>query len=206
MPEGSTQVKLSVTRGTVRIFGVSFEKKTPGVVYHSLGLNGASVQMLLMHFDTAQWTEHLRHMNPDLVVLNYGSNESFFGGYLDSQYPRDVRQMIQRTREALPDASILVMSPMDRGDRNSEGEIVTPPAVPRVIEVQRRVAIEEGCAFFNTFEAMGGSGTMARWYNDKPRMVSADFLHPLPQGAAKVGALVEKALVAEYLKWKAGRQ
>jgi hypothetical protein len=205
LPSGCREVRLSVTRGAVRLFGVSFEKRDPGVVYHSLGLNGASVQMLLGHFEAGHWAGQLRHANPHLVVLNYGSNESFFGDYLDGQYPRDLRQLLRRMREALPEASILVMSPMDRGDRSTNGEIVTPDALPRVIAIQRRIALEEGCAFFNTFQAMGGAGTMARWYNDKPRLVSADFLHPLPQGAAKVGALVNKSLIEGYEKWKAAR-
>ena len=206
LPPGTSSVRISVIRGTVRLFGVSFEKRVPGVVYHSLGLNGASVQMLLGHFDATHWAGQLRHLNPDLVVLNYGSNESFFGAYLDSQYARDLRNMLLRTRNALPEASILVMSPMDRGDRDEQGEIVTPLTLARVIEIQRRVALEEGCAFFNTFKAMGGAGTMARWYNDKPRLVAADFLHPLPQGAAKVGSLVDKALIEAYQAWKAGQR
>jgi len=72
------------------------------------------------------------------------------------------------------------MAPMDRGTMSSTGQIVTP---------------ETGCAFFNTFDAMGGAGTMGRWYHAQPRLVSADFMHPMPAGAAKVGALFEEALV-----------
>ena len=77
-------------------------------------------------------------------------------------------------------------------------EITTPPALEQLIAVQRRIAAETGCAFFNTFEAMGGAGTMARWYHVQPRLVSADFMHPLPLGAAKVGALFEEALISAY--------
>ena len=54
-------------------------------------------------------------------------------------------------------------------------------------------------------DAMGGAGTMAKWYNGKPRLVSADFLHPNPTGAAKVGALLEEALLKDYGRWKAAR-
>jgi hypothetical protein len=66
--------------------------------------------------------------------------------------------------------------------------------------------MEAHCAFFNTFEAMGGAGTMARWYNGNPRMVAADFLHPTPQGASKVGALFEQALVERFERWRTGWQ
>jgi hypothetical protein len=130
-------------------------------------------------------------------VLNYGTNESVYPAYIEKQYPDELRTVITRMREALPHASLLVMSPMDRGVLQG-GEIVTPPALGELVDVQQRIAAETGCAFFNTWQAMGGAGTMGRWYHETPRLVSADFMHPLPQGAAKVGALFEEALVKAY--------
>jgi hypothetical protein len=47
---------------------------------------------------------------------------------------------------------------------------------------------------------------MAKWYAEKPRLVSADFLHPMPAGAARVAELYEQALMQEYERWKAARQ
>jgi len=63
-----------------------------------------------------------------------------------------------------------------------------------------------GCAFFNTFQAMGGEGTMARWYESQPRLVSADFMHPLPAGARKVGILLYDALDTGFQQFKARRR
>ena len=154
--------------------------------------------MVVRSFEVGQWTEELRHENPDLVVLNYGTNESLYPAYIENQYPGELRQVIARLRKALPNASILVMSPMDRGILDKGGAIVTPDVLVRLIDVQKRIAAETGCAFFNTFEAMGGAGTMASWYKSQPRLVSADFMHPLPAGAAKVGALFASALVESY--------
>ncbi|HEX6895777.1 MAG TPA: hypothetical protein VF146_10915, partial [Bryobacteraceae bacterium] len=101
------------------------------------------------------------------------------------------------------DASVLVMSPMDRGQRDGTGQIVTVPSLPRLVEIQRQTAAEMGCAFFNTFQAMGGAGTMARWYESQPRLVSADFTHTLPAGARKVGVLLDEALEAGYRQYQA---
>ena len=47
---------------------------------------------------------------------------------------------------------------------DGSGDIVTPESLETLIAVQKRVAAETGCAFFNTFDAMGGAGTMGRWY------------------------------------------
>ncbi len=197
LPQGTGSIELRVTSGQVRIFGYRFDKDQPGVQYSSLGVNGAQVQMLVRYFEVGQWTAALQHENPDLVVINYGTNESIFPEYIEKEYPDELRKVVARIRAALPEASLLIMSPMDRGVMEG-GEIVTPPALEKLIDVQQQIATESGCAFFNTFEAMGGAGTMGRWYHEQPRLVSADFMHPLPQGAAKVGALFEQAIVAAY--------
>ncbi len=197
LPQGTRTIELRVTSGEARLFGYRFDKGQRGIEYSSIGINGAQVQMLVRYFEIGQWSAALRHENPDMVVLNYGTNESIYPSYIEKQYPDELRTAISRIREAVPHASLLVMSPMDRGVLEG-GEIVTPPALEKLIEVQRRVAGEEGCAFFNTFEAMGGAGTMGRWYHAQPRLVSADFMHPLPQGAAQVGTLLEEALVKAY--------
>jgi lysophospholipase L1-like esterase len=195
---GTHEVELTVASGTVRLFGYRFDKDGPGIQYSSLGINGARVQMVVAFFELSQWTSALRHENPDLVIVNYGTNESIFPDYIDGEYSGELRKVISRLRQALPDASILIMSPMDRGVKGPDGAISTPAALPRLIEVQRQVAAETGCAFFNTYEAMGGEGTMARWYSVTPRLVSADYMHPMPAGAAKVGALFEQALIGAY--------
>ncbi len=202
LPAGTSDVDLAVTAGSVRAFGYRFDKPGPGVQYSSLGINGAQVQMLVRYFEVNQWTANLRHEQPDLVILNYGTNESIFPDYVRKQYPTELRTVISRLRTALPNASIMLMSPMDRGVKSSGGEISTPETLPALIEVQRRVAAETGCAFFDTFDAMGGAGTMARWYNEQPRLVSADFMHPLPAGAARVGALFERSLLKAYESYR----
>jgi lysophospholipase L1-like esterase len=198
LPAGAHTLRLIVTSGNVRLFGYRFDKDQPGIQYSSLGINGAQVEMVARYFEVRQWTEALQQENPDLVVLNYGTNESIYPEYVERQYPEELRTVIGRIRAALPHASLLVMAPMDRGEMKS-GEVVTPPAMELLIEQQRKIAAETGCAFFNTFLAMGGAGTMGRWYEARPRLVSADFMHPLPAGAAIVGGLFEGALIKSYV-------
>ena len=152
--------------------------------------------MVARYFEVSQWTEALQEENPDRVV-NYGTNESIYPEYVEKQYPGELRTVIERIRAALPHASLLMMAPMDRGEMKA-GEIMTPPAMEQLVGEQRKIAGETGCAFFDTFAAMGGAGTMARWYQARPRLVSADFMHPLPAGAAIVGGLFESALVRSY--------
>jgi lysophospholipase L1-like esterase len=206
LPPEARDIELTVERGSVRLFGLSFEKDGPGVIYNSLGLNGGQVQVVVRYFDKTQWAVELQHQRPDLVVLNYGTNESIYADYIERYYPGELREVIRRVKADVPGASVLVMSPMDRGQRDASGRIGTPPALLRLVETQQRIAAELDCAFFNTFEAMGGEGTMGRWYESQPRLVSADFMHPLPAGARKVGVLLYQALDSGYRQYKAKQQ
>ncbi|MDQ2948061.1 MAG: GDSL-type esterase/lipase family protein [Acidobacteriota bacterium] len=205
LPPGTRDVVIGVTSGSVRVFGASFTKEGPGLIYNSLGLNGGQVQVVVRYFDQTQWAAELEHERPDLVIINYGTNESIFPNYIDTYYRGELRQVIGRVKAAVPNASVLVMSPMDRGQREGSGQIVTVPILPRIVEMQREAAAEAGCAFFNTFEAMGGAGTMAEWYAAQPRLVSSDFTHPLPAGARKIAVLLDSALLTGYERFKAAR-
>ncbi len=130
--------------------------------------------------------------------MNYGTNESGFASFVDKTWGPEMKEAVRRIRTALPGASVLLMSPMDRGERKDGGEIDTVPVLPRLVNIEARVASETGAAFFNTFEAMGGQGTMGRWYAAEPRLVGADFIHPMPAGAKIVGELLYGALRDGY--------
>jgi hypothetical protein len=96
------------------------------------------------------------------------------------------------------------MSPMDRGERNEFGEIVTMPGIRRTVDVQRAIAKEEGCAFFDTFQSMGGEGTMARWFQRDHPLVSGDLTHPSRAGADIVARALVDAIEEAFHAWLVG--
>jgi lysophospholipase L1-like esterase len=198
LPAGTKSVDLKPTSGAVRLFGETFRTGGRGLVYDSLGLNGASTTVLSNGFNPAAWAAELQHEQPKLVIINYGTNESGFGSYVDKYYEPSLRTAIKRVRAALPGVPVLIMSPMDRGRRTGVDEIETYDTIPRIVAIQKRVAAEQNCAFFDTFDAMGGDGTMARWYTGHPRLVAGDLIHPSPQGASMVAQLLVKDLLTGY--------
>lgn len=202
IPAGATKFAVRVTRGTVRLYGVEFRRHSNGVIYSSLGINGANVTVLSRLVNGPHWTAELRHYKPSLVIVNYGTNESGYPKFVDTSWGPEMREVVRRLHAALPDAAVLLMSPMDRGEKNAAGEIATVQALPRLVSIERQVAAETGAAFFNTFEAMGGAGTMARWYTSDPRLVSADFIHPTSNGAKIVGELLYNSLSDGYNEYK----
>ncbi len=195
-PEAADEVELRVAQGHVRVFGITAENAGPGLVYDSLGLNGASITVLSRMFNQGHWAAELQHRQPNLVIINYGTNEADFADFVDKQYEKELREAIRRVQAALPKTSILIMSPMDRGKKNAAGEIATMETIPRIVAMQRRVARETGCGFFDTFRAMGGTGTMARWYAAQPRLVSADFIHPYPAGGKIIASVFTREIIS----------
>jgi len=202
IPVEAQNFEIKVLRGTVRLFNLTFRKDSPGVIYDSIGLNGTWAGVLASHINGAHWSEELRQAKPDLVIINYGTNESGYKNYVDTTYPKDVKEILRRVKAGAPEASVLIMSPMDRGVREAGGTIGTVAALPQLVAMQAKLAAENQCAFFNTFQAMGGPGTMGKWYMAEPRLVSADFIHPLPSGARIVGTLLYQALVDGYNSYK----
>jgi lysophospholipase L1-like esterase len=203
---GANNFEVKTVSGDVRLFGAVLENDGPGVVYDSLGVNGAYAGLLATVMNEAHWAEQLQHRKPDLVILNYGTNESQYATPDQmARYEKDLREVIRRVRAALPGVSILVVSPMDRGQRAAGGKIITKPSIPMIVEMQRRVALDTGCAFFNTFMAMGGEGTMAKWSAGTGRnhYVGGDLTHPTPEGAEIVGGLIYKALEDGYANYRA---
>jgi lysophospholipase L1-like esterase len=202
IPGGAKKFVVHVTRGTVRLYGADFRRPGPGVVYHSLGVNGANVTLLSRSFSGPHWTAELRHYKPNLVIINYGTNESGYPTFVEGTWAQEVAAAVKRVQAALPDASVLLMSPMDRGERKKDGTIDTITAMPSLVKIEAGIGQDTGVAFFNTFKAMGGPGTMGRWYASEPRLVGADFIHPMPAGAKIVGELLATALRDGYNDYK----
>lgn len=202
IPPGSKEFTLRVTKGSVRLYGADFRKAGKGVVYSTVGVNGANITLLSHAMNGPHWAAQLRHYHPDLVVIAFGTNESGFPEFVDGTWGAEIRAAVRRIQAALPEASVLLMSPMDRGERKKDGNIGTIDTLPRMVAIETKAAADTGVAFFNTFQAMGGEGTMAKWYNGEPRLVGADFIHPMPAGARIVGELLYDSLRDGYNGYK----
>ena len=145
--------------GPVRLFGVALERDEPGVVYDALGAHAA----MAVHWqrqDRAHWTDQLALRDPALVVLQYGTNESDLRSSIATSTSAAFARLVDELREVAPHASVLVAAPLDRAEVK-EGRLVTRQRHPRSRAIQQRVAAAHGAAFWNTFEAMGGEGSMA---------------------------------------------
>jgi lysophospholipase L1-like esterase len=183
--------------GDVRLFGVALERDRPGVVYDALGAHAARASFWSAE-DAADWSAQLGLRKPSLVVLQFGTNESEDTTIKAETYAPVFGTLIEEVQAAAPGVPILVVAPLDRAIKGSDGELRTSPVIERIIAGQRAAAKDHGVAFWNTFEAMGGRGTMAKWRHTRPQLGNNDLSHPTPAGAEILGNLFSRAIFAGY--------
>src|SRR6185295_6007651 len=106
-------------------------------------------------------------------------------------------------REALPQSSCLLIGPLDRADKKGDS-FKSRPVVPKLAAIQRRVAGEVGCAYWDTLGGMGGFGSMGFWF--QRGLGGADLAHPSSAGAEVLGDWVYLALMDAYEAYLAARR
>jgi lysophospholipase L1-like esterase len=199
--DGPHVVEFRYSRGgPVYFYGVAVERDGPGVVYDSLGLVGARANRLL-NFDAEHIKRQLERRGVNLIVLGFGGNEASDERSEDEFY-EDYLEVLERMRQGRDDLGCLVFSPLDQATR-TRGRIRTLPTIPLIIAAQRRAAFDSGCAFYDTWQAMGGENAMRRWYKARPRLAMGDFRHATPAGYEIIGNMFYKALLAGFADYLA---
>ena len=69
------------------------------------------------------------------------------------------------------------------------------PGVKALINYQQMMAMEEGIAFWNLYEAMGGEGAMRRMADARPAEAGRDYTHINRRGGKRIAGILFKALV-----------
>ncbi|MBN8612151.1 MAG: hypothetical protein J0L92_16270 [Deltaproteobacteria bacterium] len=201
VPEGEHRLSIRTAgHGETRLYGVVLERGGPGVVYDSLGIVGARASRML-GFDPAHLRTQLAQRETNLVVIAFGGNDAD-DNRDEEDFFETFRQVAHLVREARPEASCLLFAPLDQAERDARGRVVTLGPVPRIVSAARRAAEAEGCAFFDTWTAMGGEGAMGRWFRRSPRLSSGDFRHATPAGYRVIGNMFYRAILsgfADYL-------
>jgi len=185
----------TVTPGKVRILGIVTEHIAPGVSYDVLGINGARAKRLVSWNDTA-FVDNIVQRKPDLIIVAYGTNEVTDEDWTVESYQRMFASILRRFRRAAPQASILVYGPPDRADVSLAGS-----KMPAMIEAQRRAALEVGAAFWNSYGAMGGRGSMDLWASQG--LGQGDRVHLTSAGYQRIGSMFYEDITAAYKKYLA---
>jgi lysophospholipase L1-like esterase len=181
--------------GSVRLFGAVLESDKPGIIYDTLAINGVRIANF-RRYDEAHFAAELKRREANLVVMMCGANEGNNDALALGAYRENLSDVLERIRRAVPNAGCLVVGPLDQAERSGDGTLVSKKMPRKLTRLQREVSQAKGCAFFDTYNAMGGKDSMPRWF--RRGLVGADFIHPTETGAKMVGSWLTEALLAGY--------
>jgi len=181
--------------GAVRIFGLDLDRSKAGVVFETLGINGARATTMLQ-WQEPHMAEQLRHHPPDLVMLAYGTNEAG-DDTPASVYERQLHDALSRIARAVPSAACLILGPPDREIETPQGWVTSPKLI-EITETQRAVAKASGCAFFSQLDAMGGPGTLAIWVGEPQPRARRDYVHLTREGYTQLGQAFATDMLRAY--------
>lgn len=198
----SERFRISRFRGNWLWFGAVAERSGPGVVVDNMGMVSGRVAQM-SKIDPAHWARQLAARGTDLASFFYGVNDAAAGNGFATrteEFERAYRELLRRSRTALPHGDCLAMGILTRGHREG-GTVATYPSVGQMTAVQRAAATAEGCAFWSPYESIGGDKGAAAWNNGSPRLLGADLAHPTRSGYVKLGTMLTAALLHAYLAW-----
>jgi lysophospholipase L1-like esterase len=172
-------------QGRGKVYGVSLETDK-GLIVDNIPMRGCSGN-IFTKIDSAQLSAFYRETNTRLIILQFGGNmipqtenPSTIKGYVRST----MRQQIRYIKACAPQASILMIGPSDMST-NIDGTMTTYPLVPYMDQQFKKMAQEEGIAYWSIYDAMGGKDSMVRWVENG--LAGSDYVHFTRSGANNIG-------------------
>lgn len=193
---GTQSVMLTYSGNAVPLYGVCFENRN-GIYVDNYSFRGIS-GLELGRLSAAMVRQMQEERHYDLVIMHYGANILFKPELTDySWYQRPMTKVLDSLRQDLPETSFLIVGTADKSYRKAD-RYITAPGVEALLKAQHDLAADHGTAYWNLYAAMGGNGSMVKWVEGDTVMANKDYTHFNRTGAAKVGALLYKALMNEY--------
>jgi lysophospholipase L1-like esterase len=119
----------------------------------------------------------IQSLKPDLVILQYGTNEANDENLDLQDYKEQLREVVARFKKAAPDAACLLIGPTDRAVNKGDGVYAIWERTAPIAEVQRQLATEVGCVFWDWQKATGGEESILSWRFHEPQLASKDLIH-----------------------------
>lgn len=177
--------------GKQQFYGVSLEKNAPGLLWHTIGVNGARYE----HYNNNKlFWEQLRHLKADLIIVSLGTNEAQNDQFNETDFYGQVDRFIEYSRNSCPGVSILITTPQDsyRFGRSNEN-------IYRVSNSLTNYCIRKNIPLWDLYRITNGYGSASNWY--KKRLLGQDRIHFTAMGYRIQGRLLFNALAQEYNRY-----
>ena len=170
-------------------YGFSLMNGKSGILYHSIGQNGA----MFSHFTSSDYMRQLALLQPSLLIVTLGTNEAFTTqNYIETKFLSQVDDFIQLVKEYLPATAILLTTPAECFRRTRNG-YVRNERISLVAKEITEYAQREGLACFDLYGMTGGANSCNKWQETK--LLGSDRIHFSVDGYLEQGKLLYKAIV-----------
>ena len=162
--------------------------------YTDVGINGATS----LTFTRADRIDQIARLEPDLLILSFGTNESHGRGYNSAVHYRQMEDLLALIRTRLPDVPILLTTPPGSFEANRRrGRARTYKVNPRTataVDNIHRFARGHGLAVWDLYTLLGGlDRACLNW--QEAGLMRPDHVHYLPEGYVLQGQLLFQALL-----------
>ena len=183
--------------GNAEIYGVMLDGQG-GVTVDNVALRG-SAGNVFTKIDQPIFIESFRKMGTRLIILEFGTNAmpgiSSRSGI--SQYMGTITEQFDYLHEVAPDVKLLFVGPSDMG-KSRGGKITSWPLLSELNDSLKVNCLRHGVAYWDTFDVMGGTGSVSTWVNHSPAFVGPDFIHFTTKGANEIGGALADAILFYY--------
>lgn len=190
-----TDSLLPASSFTNTYYGFKLTNGSPGLLYHSIGVNGA----MFIHYTDRDYLKQLSVLKPSLLIISMGTNESFGRRFNKPEFKGQVQAFIRLVKEILPGTTLMLTTPAEGYKRvtiNKKRTYIRNENIEKAADVITDVALEEGLACWDLFRITGGKNSYRRWYEKK--LTGRDRIHFTKEGYQEQGELLYRALIRSY--------
>ena len=193
LPSSVRQGTISFS-GNAEIYGILLDGE-PGVTVDNIAMRGCS-GTILSGIDSTVMKEAFEKTDTRLIILQFGGNAMPGIGSRKaiSLYMGKLGKQFEYFKKVAPKAKLLFVGPADMS-KSVNGSLVTWPLLPDLNDSLRVRCLDAGIAYWDTFNMMGGVGSMKEWVNHNPQLAGPDYIHFTTKGAAEVGDALAKSLL-----------
>lgn len=180
--------KLSIpTTDTIQFYGASLEKKdTSGILYHSIGANGAKYSDFNK---TPRFWKQLKNLKADCYVLSLGTNEAQDPNLAAEDFLDQVNITIKKLREISPNACIILTTPPVSYFRKTRPN----QSLEVIADALMQFSNENNVVCWDLFNASRGSEGAKSWKTTQ--LLRSDLVHFSTEGYILQGNLFVDAFV-----------
>ena len=183
--------------GSGEIYGVAVDGKS-GISMSNIPYRGSS-GTFYTSIDSTLLSSMYKELNTRLILLEFGGNTVPYakGEKAIASYKKNISNQIAYLRRVCPEAKIIFIGPADMSTK-VQGKLQTYPHLENLIQALKEAALENGAAFWNMYEVMGGKDSMIAWVKNSPALASPDYIHFTIRGAERIGDLFFESLMIYY--------